>query len=879
MNKKSLVKSIVIGGALLAVLLGGGIGAIYLLCPPEKIAALILPQAERAMGRRITVESAGFSFFPRPGLSLSGLTIENTEREGFSRAPFITVEKATACISLGSLFTGHPEITRIVLKRPAFRIEVSEQGAFNFDDLAPKDSAERAKIPAGIPVLPIPLTLERLVIRDGSLIYDNRKMDFQATVGRFDQEARIAIDRSLQDVTTDGTLRLGDIALNIGGLAAPLTGLTVTMTHDISADLPAGTVTVNRITASSGKLTCTISGTVKDVLTRAPMLDLTLSAPPIAMQDLVSLLPASLLPFAPHCTASGTLTTGARLQGTMLPGKPSLLSGSVKLTEVMVRYAGCPESINNVNAAIEFTDKSITVDSLAMRFGTSPITVTAVITDLAKRLFDATIKGDVNLDEVKEVVSLPPGVSLGGRVTADIRADGVVDPDDPCKLYCTGHIDLRQVSFLMPPLAHPAAINGQITFAREGGRAHCSMAFEQSSLAFDAAATHYLYFLAPPGMKNVKRPSIDCNVISPNLDLDGMLNLSASAPAGAHGAAAAPDVLLAAAPLPGVDLHAALAAKELRYKGFAMSGFTAKISSGASFAEAVIASGFSTGTIENALHVDIRKANAIAFADKFSVKNVELNDLMARFGDLVQPVTPLNAQLAQINKGLYGRVSIQGTLHGEGDSPDRITNSLAGAVTIRMAEGKLENTPVQKRALAAFSAFLKAGDLVGVNPINFREFSTSTHIADRRVTFDDLQILSDLGDWKAHGSVGFDAAMDMAVSTRLSRQLSGKVLDLEGGVKSAAKNLLAGTQLAGAAGLLDNVSLIPHDKDGRITLRCALSGTVSDPRVGELAFGDIGREKQPSAASSEQNEAQRQATEQIKKAGAQIGKALRGLFQ
>ena len=128
MKNKSILKQLIIAGAVLALLFGGGIALVVLIFPTDKVVALILSQAEKTTGRRITLEKAGFTFFPRPGITLSGLSVENTTRANFSRAPFLTVEKFTAGISIASLFKASPEITRIVLKKPVLRIEISEQG-------------------------------------------------------------------------------------------------------------------------------------------------------------------------------------------------------------------------------------------------------------------------------------------------------------------------------------------------------------------------------------------------------------------------------------------------------------------------------------------------------------------------------------------------------------------------------------------------------------------------------------------------------------------------------------------------------------------------------------------------------------------------------
>ena len=75
---------LIVAVALLCIV-AGGITTLYILLPPQKIVALTLPQAENALGRKITVEGANFRFLPLPGLSLSGLRIGNTAREGFSK--------------------------------------------------------------------------------------------------------------------------------------------------------------------------------------------------------------------------------------------------------------------------------------------------------------------------------------------------------------------------------------------------------------------------------------------------------------------------------------------------------------------------------------------------------------------------------------------------------------------------------------------------------------------------------------------------------------------------------------------------------------------------------------------------------------------------
>ena len=134
--KKSPLKIVLVIIAILAVLVAGSIGALYVLLPPSKIVALIVPEAEKALGRKVSLAKAGISLYPTLGVSLSGLAVANTGRDGFSSEPFIQVEKFSVGIAVMSLFTGTPEITSIIITRPQIRVEVDKTGAFNFDDLA-----------------------------------------------------------------------------------------------------------------------------------------------------------------------------------------------------------------------------------------------------------------------------------------------------------------------------------------------------------------------------------------------------------------------------------------------------------------------------------------------------------------------------------------------------------------------------------------------------------------------------------------------------------------------------------------------------------------------------------------------------------------------
>jgi hypothetical protein len=131
----------------------------------------------------------------------------------------------------------------------------------------------------------------------------------------------------------------------------------------------------------------------------------------------------------------------------------------------------------------------------------------------------------------------------------------------------------------------------------------------------------------------------------------------------------------------------------------------------------------------------------------------------------------------------------------------------------------------------------------------------------------------------------------MAVSTKLSKEISSRILAVEGTAKGLAKNALQGTKFAAAAGILDNISMIPRDNEGRVSLKFGLGGLVASPKISSIAFGESagsGNSTQPQASAKQQVQQQaqqqvQQKVEQIKQNTEEqlrqkIGGKLKGLF-
>jgi uncharacterized protein involved in outer membrane biogenesis len=832
MKAGSFLKTAAIVAAVVVLLAGGAVVALYIMFPPQKIIAIVVPQVEKALHRKVAVEKAGLTLYPSLGVSMSGLRVSNTEREGFSSEPFLTVGRFLASISLSSVFKGYPEILEITIRKPCLRVEIDKAGAFNFDDIGGPRMASGTK-PLPLPVLPVPITLKKFSIENGSLVYIDRKAGQEVTVGNINQQAAVSIDKQLKNIATAGRLVLSDVSVKTKEIKKPLKNLSITISHDIVADLVGGVVNVKEVRLSLQKFFVTLKGTVTKALTPAPELDLALVADPMAVADLLKEVPLELVPIAAKLSASGSAELGATIKGALIAGKPLPVRGELALKNVMVKFAGMRESINNCNAAISFTDNSLAVKTMTMRLGTNPIEAQATVTDFKKPFVDAAIKADIRLGEVKDVIKLPQGASLDGRIVADVKARGEADPANPQKLDLKGIVDLKNLVVVWSPLIEPATINGAFTLSSKAIGQNVAVKVGRSSLTMAATVSNYLSFMLPDPKKKLPRTTVDFKCTSPLLDIDAIMK--PPEPAKNTGAPVADAPILA--PLPGIDMKGTINAQKLIYKKYPMSNVLVKVLVVNDIADIDFTTGFAGGSIGNKLHANLKNVSTIVFTNDLTVKTVELNDLVGRFGEYIKPVTALNKELAQINKCLFGQISLQSSLSGSGGTAGAIMKSITGNTAAQMANGKLVKAPVTSIMGETLAKFLKTDKVGSLDNIGFRDLSTMVRLADGKALFDNLKLQSDIGDWSAKGSVGFDALMDIAVSTRLSRTLSDEILKIENTAKNTLKNRASGTVLAGLAGLLDNVNVIPRDNEGRVTLKIGLGGLVAKPAISSISFG------------------------------------------
>lgn len=138
--------------------------------------------------------------WPSPNVTLNDVTLQNPgDRDTGAR---ITIGQIRANMTLAGVWSGHPEITDLLIASPVVSVPLLRERA------APHVSAARGKAAEEKDAA---VSIDRVTITDGSIVFFNLHDHVENHIDGVSAEATIAADRS---VTVKGNAHAGDHALN-----------------------------------------------------------------------------------------------------------------------------------------------------------------------------------------------------------------------------------------------------------------------------------------------------------------------------------------------------------------------------------------------------------------------------------------------------------------------------------------------------------------------------------------------------------------------------------------------------------------------------------------------------------------------------------------
>ncbi|NDY42698.1 DUF748 domain-containing protein [Dissulfurirhabdus thermomarina] len=602
------------------------------LITPERVRAVVVPAAEKALHRK--VDLGRIEVQPFTGIVLERLTVH-----GLGGAPpFVAADRVVLRYRLWPLLVLKVVVDEARLERPRIRVVREAGGRFNFSDLAgpPAEAPAKAAAPekgGGAP--PIRLLVSRVSVTGGDVAFEDRavagKAPFRFHVAELSVEA--------EDITLAGSFpfrlsaRVNGAPLTAEGRVSPaagrvsaavrLKGLDVTAFAPYYAAALPGRLRAARLdldlTADAGAETAASRGRV-----RVHGLDLDLAA----------------LPEAPIRGAALTLDYDVNAD---------LATGALVLGK------------NRLDANGIAVEVSGTVRDLA---GTPRLDLTAALPALDLR---AALK------------ALPPalaapaaGLDPSGTVSARVHLAGPADR--PLALAGDGNVTFTGVRVSAGGLR--PGLDGALRL--EGDRVH------SRGLALDLEkAGRAALDLEASGIFG--RPvTARLDVTADRLDLDPLLGgagaaaAPAQAPEPARKPAAAPAGEVGPFDIP-ATARGTVRVAEARLKGLAVTDFRLRwrLKKNVLTVEE-LAGRAAGGAFRGTAAVDLGR-RGLAWQARLALDRIQ-----------AEPVTA--ALLPAARGTVFGTLTLDARLSGRGTRPEAVRRSLSGTGTVRLADGRLTGT-------------------------------------------------------------------------------------------------------------------------------------------------------------------------------------------
>jgi hypothetical protein len=862
--------------------------ALKVMFPAEKIKAMVIPEIEKVLGRKVQVADAGINLFPTLGVSLEGLKIANTSDSSFTQAEMLELGEFRVDLAVMPLFAGQVKVQNILIDALTLRIEANLAGTFNFADLKvlEKDSTvEEVKStePFVLPKLPIPLSLESFELRNMKVEFKDQKAGRNIKIGAINQKVSLSVDPNLEDIKTTGSLTVADISVQTREVPFKLSDITVRSTHDLVIDLKKGNLTINKITGGLQKIGISLTGNVNNFLAE-PNFNLQVNSEKIFFQDLLNEIPKSLNPEINKIKAKGYTLFSVLAKGSA--DKPTV-TGTLSVRQGHFQYTGFSKALEALDIESNFSLNHFNLKNLSLELGKgNPVKVTALIQDFVAPLLNINIDTKIDLSTLKELVELPEGTDFGGKILTDIKINGQVDPaniENASKtVKVVGQVALQKIYAKTPSLKVPVNIDGNVDFSSQYLAPKIKVILGESNIDFDGKLQDFLSFVI--ANEKAPTPSFDFSVKSKKLLIDKIIVVPEGPKKVEEAKVAGPPMVLLAAPLPLINIKGDIAFNKVAYGAIDIQKLNTLLSLKNGLLDINTTASLFGGNLSNKLHLNAAKAPTVSLNIKTDVNRLDAEKMLKAVTQELGNQKPIFAQIKNLDGSLSGDLSFNSEFTTQGITDVEVIEKLKGQFRASVLKGVLKPGPVLKALGSSFSKYV---DGFGA-PIAFDNLVLKGRVENEKLHIDEMDMKSSkLGQIIVDGTIGFDNSINLIVGDKLPRSKSKLILDQQeklvsgakGGVSKLTKDL--GSTASGAlTGLTNSVidnNKIPSDKDGRVTPEVTITGTLTEPTVSMPRFSSKGavegkKEDSPSVKQDLKNQLNAKKKELEAKAKAEFAK-------
>lgn len=394
-----------------------------------KIADIVKAEGNKMLNAEFDFKTLNISLFrnfPQASVTLEDFWLKGAGE--FANDTLVQAGEVTAAVNLFSLFgdSGY-DISKIFIEDTRLHAIVLPDGRANWDIMKPS-TEEAAETPAADEdSSPFKVKLQRFVIKNMSLIYDDQQGKMYADIRNF--SALCAGDLGSDHTTLKLEAETQSLTYKMNGIPL-LANAEIATKMDVDADLANNKFTLKDNTFRLNAIQAGIDGWV-EMKDPAIDMDLKLNTNDVGFKEILSLIPAIYATEFSTLQTEGTATLTASAKGTLQGDTLPAFNIDMQVKNAMFRYPALPAGVDqiNINANVQNPGGNIdlttvSINPFSFRLAGNPFSLIAdVKTPISDPDFRAEAKGVLNLGMIEQVYPLDE-MKLNGTINADMQMSG-----------------------------------------------------------------------------------------------------------------------------------------------------------------------------------------------------------------------------------------------------------------------------------------------------------------------------------------------------------------------------------------------------------------------------------------------------------------------
>lgn len=434
--------------------------AIHFVFTPEKLTPVVVGVANRSLNARLdmkSVELTFFSTFPRFGLKLTdGSLVSKALRDSMWQKTdsLVSFEKCVVVVNpIDYLKDQKVNLRYLGLEGASVYAFVDKEGRANWDVALPDTMAvvEDTASVSGPEIGEI--NINRVSLKRTNVVFDDRNTHVYARVENAGLDLRALLRKGHSRLSlafrNDNILFWQDGQLLLNHIATELR-------TELDLNRERRTLTLNDTRLAVNGVELDLNGTLtRDTLCHAAVVDLSYGLHAPSLEAVLRMVPESILR-RESLKADGEVELGGTVKG--LYGKRQMpeVTLAMEITDVSAKYDGMPYGVDNFTAKLYgFVDlmkkKPSYADLKILRFqgAHTDILAEGKADDLlGDPYITFSTKSKVDLTALAQTFPLQEGVSIGGRLDADLRLKcrlSSIKKQDLGRILAAGKLELKDV--------------------------------------------------------------------------------------------------------------------------------------------------------------------------------------------------------------------------------------------------------------------------------------------------------------------------------------------------------------------------------------------------------------------------------------------------